>query len=145
MTGDGIIRDMRVRLGDVDGILSSADIDYSDSYLFEYIESSNDILTSTGIITETYVVSGATISPSPSTIDGLLLSAHSTFILLSSDINKKVKDGEMGIRFKSGQDEISTTEAAKQLKNAADESYKEFRRLVMAKFAGDSTTMERLQ
>ena len=145
MTGASIINEMRVRLGDVDGILDAADIDYSDSYLFEYIKASNNVLTSSEIITSTYVASGTTFSPEPSTLDGLLLASHATYTLLKSDTAKKVKDGSLGIVFKSGQDQISTVEASRGIQNIAQEYYKEYRYLVMAKFVGDSNGIQRLQ
>lgn len=145
MTSDTIIKEVRVRLGDVDGIIDSAALDYTDAYLFHYVDASNNFLNSTRVITATYVVSGTTISPEPSVLDGLLLASYSAYSLLSSDLSKKVRNGELGIRFKSGQDEISTVEAAKKIEETANEAYKNYRLLVMARFSDSSLSMSRLQ
>jgi len=136
MDNDGILREIRRRVGDVDGILDPAEIDQSNIFWYQYMDSANVHLAATNIITATYIVnSGTGISPDTTIIDGLLIATWSVAHYLSADVSTKVRSGELGIRFKSGQDELSTVEAAKKIESAADRAEKEFRAYVNIKLA----------
>jgi len=145
MDGMTVLKEIRRRVGGVEGILDSINIDYSDEFWFEYVDGAVNFLSATDIITATYLVSGTAISPEPSTIDGLLLANWTVWTYLTSDISKKIRSGELGIRFKSGQDEISTIEAARKIETVADHAEKAFRHLVGMKLADKDGKAVRVQ
>jgi len=145
MDGMTVLKEIRRRVGGVEGILDSINIDYSDEFWFEYVDGAVNFLSATDIITATYLVSGTVISPEPSTIDGLLLANWTVWTYLASDLSKKVRSGELGIRFKTGQDEISTVEAARKIETIADQAEKSFRHLVGMKLADKDGKAVRVQ
>lgn len=142
MDSQGIIKAVRVRL---DEVLDLVDTELEDEFILEYMEDSLNVLMATEIVTESYDMVDAIITPEPSLIDGLLVATHTVRTLLVSDIAKKVRDGSLGIRFRTGQDEISTVEASKQLSAVAEDISREFRRLVIAKLSKDPNNAHRLQ
>lgn len=145
MNSEGILREVRRRISDVDGVLDELTLDYSDDYIFEYISSAIDYLEVTLITTTTYTLSGTAISPEPSKIDGLLIAALSAKMIVLGDTLTRLKSGELGVRFRSGQDEISTIEAGRLLEASGQRIEKDYRNLVMAKLAGSSVGAERVQ
>ena len=145
MTGIGILNEIRRRLHGVDEILDSTGQIHSDEFWFEYIDSAVNYLTATDIVTVQYLVAGTSISPEPSTIDGLLIATWSVWQYLSGDLNKKLKDGSLGIRFKSGLDEFSTVEAARKIETVITQSEKAFRHLVVMKLADKESKAVRVQ
>lgn len=144
MTTEDVLREIRVRLGDVDGILDEANVDYSDSYLLQHLMSAALHLEALSIVDTVYTVD-TDISPEPSVIDGLLLASHSVMQLLGGDLSTKIRNGEYGIRFKSGQDEISTIEASKKIESLLALAKKDFRSYVIARIGDKSTSAVRLQ
>ena len=146
MTIEGILKEIRRRLGDVDGLLDEVNLDYSDDYIFEYIASAIDYITVTMPADQfTYSFSGSTVSPEPETIDGLLIAALAAKMIIRNDVLHKVKNGEFGIRFKSGLDEISTIEAGKLIRGSVTGIEEDYRSLVMAKLSGNTAGATRLQ
>jgi len=145
MDGITVLKEIRRRLGGVDGIIDSDDIEHSDEFWFEYIDGAVNYLSATDIITATYLVSGTSISPEPTTMDGLLLASWSVWSYLSGDLNKKIRNGELGIRFRSGLDELSTVEAARKIETAAEKAERNFRNLVNMKVADRTGTAVRVQ
>lgn len=145
MNGVTILKEIRRRVGDVDGIIDSANQDSSDEVWFEYVDSAVNFLDANDITTTTYVVSGTSILPEPSTIDGLLVASWSAFRFLSGDLAKKIRNGELGIRFKTGQDEINTSQAAEKIESAASQAEKEFRQLVNMRVSDKTGKATRVQ
>lgn len=146
MTTEQVLREVRRRIGDVDGILDDLLLDYGDEYIFEYIDSAVIQLKVFSIITETeYTVTGTSISPDPEDIDGMLIASLTATQLLRHDTVKRVQTGEMGVRFRSGEDELSTVEAARLISRAVDKIETDYRGFVMAKLSAKSTGVERTQ
>lgn len=144
MTTAQVLKEIRRRLGNVSGILDPISLEYQDDFLLEYVQSALDYLFVMTIVDVEYTLVSSEITPEPSTIDGLLVAAYVSFYLLSGDVQYKVRSGELGTRFKSGQDEISTVEAARLITNIVDMAEKEYRRLVMAKKSPQEANAERL-
>lgn len=144
MTEIQLIKEIRVRLGDVYDILEDASVDYNDELLFTHVVSANNALFATSVIDE-YTITDLSISPVLSTLDGLLLATKTVAIFLGGNLSSMVRSGELGIRFKSGQDELSTIEAAKRIDAVVARAEKEFRIFVIAKIGGRSAGAERLQ
>jgi hypothetical protein len=140
-----ILKEIRRRVGDVDGIIDSANQDASDEVWFEYVDSAVNFLDANSITTTTYVVSGTSISPEPTTLDGLMLASWSVYTYLLGDLARRVRNGELGIKFKTGQDEISTVEAAKKIESAAAQAEREFRHLVNMRVADKTGKAARVQ
>lgn len=146
MTIEGILKEIRRRLGDVDGLLDELTLDYSDEFIFEYITSAIDMLEVTMPEDEfDYTFSGSSISPEPIKVDGLLIAALAAKMIIKNDVLAKIKSGELGIRFKSGLDELSTIEAGKLMRESVSAIDSDYRTLVMAKLAGRAAGAARLQ
>ena len=145
MNGVTILREIRRRVGDVDGIIDSAYKDVSDEFWYEYIDGAVNFLDANEITTATYVVSGTSILPEPTSIDGLLVASWAVSTFLSADLAKKVRNGDLGVKFKTGQDEISTVEAARRIEGVASEAEKEFRSLVNMRVSDKSDASIRVQ
>jgi hypothetical protein len=145
MNSAAILREIRRRVGDVDGILDSANQDSSDEAWFEYIDGAVNFMSATDITATTYVVSGTSILPEPTTIDGLLFASWSVWTFLAGDLATKVRNGDLGIRFKTGQDEISTVEAARRIESVATQAEKEWRSLVNMRVSDKTDAATRVQ
>jgi len=145
MTGQEILWEIRRRIGDISGILDAIDLEYTDEYLMEFVKSAINFNDALGLLDSTYTVSEIDLSPEPSSIDGMILSTYATKLVLSGDIATNVRSGGLGIRFRSGQDEISTVEASRRVNELASDSEKDYRNMVMAKIAGSTTGAERKQ
>lgn len=146
MTIEGILKEIRRRLGDVDGLLDELTLDYSDDHIFEYIASAIDFLTVTMPTDQfVYSFSGSSISPEAETVDGLLIASLAAKMIIKNDVLAKIKNGELGIRFKSGLDEISTIEAGKLIRESVSSIDDDYRMLVMAKLSGRDAGAVRLQ
>lgn len=146
MNGVGILKEIRRRVGDVDGILDVANVDQSDEFWFEYIDGAVNHLTATDVIsTTTYVVSGTTITPEPSTIDGVLFALWSVHTYLDGTLAGQIDNGDLGIRFKSGQDEISTVEASRRIGETTAKTAKNLREMINQKVADKANTSLRVQ
>ena len=141
-----LIDEIRIRIGDLHEVLDAANVDYSTEYLFKLITSALNSLVVTSVIEDdTYTISGVTITPNPSTIDGLLLATKTVVLLLGGDLSASVRSGELGIRFRSGVDEISTIEAAKRIDSTYTRADAEFRGYIIAKIGSKTTGAYRLQ
>jgi hypothetical protein len=108
--------------------------------LLEIVKSSNRLLFATGVLDVEYVIDGnvtpPTMTPEPEEyIDNLLIATYAAYVLISGDLSRKVRSGELGIRFKSGQDEISTGEASRHMSSIAKDIMKEYRGLVISKLS----------
>jgi len=145
MTNAALLQEIRVRLGDTDGILDVANVDYTDEYIYKHIESAIFHLEATEVTDTTYTVTDTTLSPEPSTIDGLLFATFVVMQMLGGDFSARVRNGEFGIRFKSGQDEISTIEASKKIDSVLKDARKEYRAYVIAKIGSRTAGASRLQ
>jgi hypothetical protein len=142
MDAERIIKEIKLRLNKYLEIL---DTDPEDSYYLDYIQSSADFLAATNVLTVEYSVDEDEISPETSAIDGLLIATYSTAMILDADLTGKVRSGQFGIRFRTGQDEISTVEVSKQMAAAAEALMRDFRDLVIAKVSGREDVAHRLQ
>lgn len=113
-----ILRQMRRSLGEVLVTLGLGTANYTDEYLLEYIEGAGLLLGVLGVTDSAFVVdvNAGTILPEPTTIDGLLLAARASADLVEGDLLASLINGDLGVSFKSGVDEINTTEAARVVK-----------------------------
>lgn len=137
--------EIRRRLGDLSGILGLKTPEYSDDALLETISGSLNDLIARKVFTTSYTISGSSITPEPSLLDGLIIATWSVNDLLTGDFVSKVRSGGLGVRFRSGQDEISTVEAAKKVVTVQENARKEFRELVNIKMANITDSASRLQ
>ena len=145
MTSEGILKEVRRRIGDVDGMLDELTLDFYDDFVFEYISSAVDHLDVSLITTASYTVSGTTVSPDPSKIDGLLIASLAAKMILEGHVMSKVLSGSLGVRFTSGQDSISTVEAGKMITRYVETIGSYYRNMVMAKLAGSDSGASRVQ
>lgn len=135
MTTAEALAEMRILLGNAAGILDANDVELSDAHLLLYLKSALRRFSSMEIFDFVYDLSGSEITPELDTLEGLLAASFGAYMLLASDISAKVRSGDLGIRWRSGQDEISTIEASRQVDRAAKDLYKEYRRLLQMKLA----------
>jgi hypothetical protein len=126
-----ILKEMRRRLGEVLVTLGEALPIYSDDFLLDYVAGAALHMNVMGFGDASYSVNlvDNTITPEPSDMDGILLSAMAVMDLVNGDTLKKVIEGELGVRFKTGMEELSTTEASKEIRKAAQDLKMWFMRL----------------
>lgn len=146
-----ILREIRIRTGDVEAFLFDAMPELSDIHLFEFIRTASRYLYAVGILNIDYSFSvdpdtdELLVSPTPFYIDVLLIATYALYLYMTDDLKSKIVSGELGVRFRSGQDEISTIEASRQLANVTNDIFKEYRSLVMAKLSGVADAYFRAQ
>lgn len=142
-----IIAVMRRRLGEaLVTIGETVPPTYSDRLLLEHVSGAAIELEVRGMLDDEYTVDvdTSTITPEPSTIDGLLLGARAAADLVSGDFVGRILTGELGVSFRTGVDSISTTEAARLISNEAKSLNSWFRQLATLKMSRSDGASERL-
>lgn len=142
-----IIAVMRRRLGEaLVTIGETVPPEYSDGLLLEYVRGAALELGVLGITDTEYTVDvvNSTIIPEPSNIDGLLLGAKAVADLVSGDLVRRVTSGEMGIRFRTGVDEISTIDAGRHIGQEGAKLNQWYRHIATLKLSRADGASERL-
>lgn len=148
MDASAVLRKMRRMLGEVAYTIGDEVMPvFTDEYLLEYVQDAAEYLEIANIGDRVYSIDlfPPTITPEPSTADGSLLATWAAAKLLSGDLSKKIRDGDLGIRFRTGLNEISTVEASRRVNDQAKELFQEFDRLVTLKLAKRAGGAERVQ
>lgn len=138
MTAAEILKHIRRRIGEVGYVIGEdASAIYSDEYLLEYVDGAHIYLDAIDAMDDDYVVdvSGASITPEPSDYDGLLIALKASADLMAGDLTAKIREGALGVRFRTGVDEISTAEAGRIVAQLAQKHEKSFERLKTTKLA----------
>jgi hypothetical protein len=156
MDTEQVLREIRVLLGDALASIGDAAPSFTDEYLLELVHSASAVGAATGVLDTHYSVSAADpaaeasfsaleITPEPSLIDGLILAAFAVYRLVSGDLQSKVANGDLGVRFKTGLEEISTVEAARHMDKASTNLLKHVRYLITIKLSGGGRFTSRVQ
>lgn len=147
MNAAAIIKEVRRQLGDVLGKVGVEDYpEFSNKEILEGIESAAAYLTIAELGDDSYQVDVAaeTITPEPSTFDGLLLATKVAADILRADISRKIRQGVYGVRFRTALNEVSTVEASRHIDKEAESLQKQFEKLVVMKISRSGTS-RRLQ
>ncbi|MBU8920977.1 MAG: hypothetical protein KOO63_03870 [Bacteroidales bacterium] len=117
------------------------------SFLIHYIETANSLLAAYGITTGVTVDTDAvSLSADPADAIGLLLAYQCASSLIADDLVNRLKNGELGISFKTGASEITTNQAAITLKASAHRINRDYETLLVAYLSGDpNSVIERFQ
>jgi hypothetical protein len=150
MTMAEVLQAMRIQLGDALTPFGEAAPSYSDKVLAEFVRDAAQFCRATGIFSQDYTVEipsagPPTISPLPEMIDGLILGALSVENLLSGDLVTRARQGELGVRFETGMEVISTVEAGKHVAGAVNYARRRFRYLVTQKLSSTLSATKRVQ
>jgi hypothetical protein len=153
MTAADVLREFRRLLGEALVSLGDAAPAFTDEHLVEYIKGSLLGAEAVGVVTgytlteqnvgqPTYTF---TIAPDPSSIDGLILATMSAAALLSGDLNARIRDGSLGVKFVTGLEEISTIEAGRRYTGALNDIQKHVRYLIVRKLSNGTEYASRVQ
>jgi hypothetical protein len=146
VNAQAVLAEMRRRLGEALVTIGADTPDYPVELLMDYVFGAALYLDAMGISPTVYavVLSPPAITPEPSTIDGLLLATRACADLLAGDTAAKVRNGELGVRFRTGVDELSTVEAARMIKDAGGDLERRFVSIKMLKLSTTDTASQRV-
>lgn len=145
MDATAVLKVMRRRLGEVAAILGESSPTWDDDYLMEYVQGAALLHEAKDIGTDyTVVVDPASLDPEPNVVEGMLLALKAAADLLGGDLTFKVAAGDLGVRFRTGLEEISTVEASRRISEVASKAEGEYRSLLTHYLSGN-TTASRIQ
>ena len=147
MTLAVILKIIKQKIGQALAEIDGEQQELLNSFLIHYIETANFLLTAYGITTGITVDTDAeSLSAEPTIAVGLLLAYQCAASLIADDLVNRLKNGELGISFKTGASEITTNQAAITLKASAHRIHKDYEMLMVAYLSGDPhSVIERLQ
>jgi len=138
MTAEAVLRVIRQKIGEALATIHGEDPIYDDEVLLEYVETVNFELTALGINLELVVTPSAlTIAPEPSVRFGMILATGAAANIVGDDVLKKLTSGELGISFRTATTEITTNQAAINLRGASDVLRDSYNKMVTAYLATD--------
>lgn len=143
MTAAAILKEVRKLLGDSLSNVGIEDFpEFTAKQILEGLESAAWFMevAELGDFVYTVDVAAETISPEPTTMDGLLLAAKTAADILKTDTSKKLRHGAYGVRFRTALNEISTVEASKHISQEAKSLQEHFERLKMLKLSRRGTS-----
>lgn len=156
MTTKDVVREMRRLLGEALVTLGDASPIYKDEFLLEHLDGVAEKLAANGVMTVRYQVDfneldsnddpiEPSITPEPDALDGLILAAHAVCEILSGDLSEKVRQGDLGVRFKSGIEDISTVEASRRIAEVVTKALEDARYWTIIKLSRNRTFLTRPQ
>ena len=147
MTLSVILGIVKQKIGQALAEIDGENPEMLNSFLVSYLNTANITLIAYGVATGVTVDTDTdTLSAEPDDVIGLLLAFHAASNLIADDLANRVKNGELGISFKTGASEITTNQAAITLKSSARSIHKDYEMLLAAYLSGDpNSVIERLQ
>ena len=112
MNIDEIFQEIRTPLKEAQENTVDDPWEYIDDDLLIYVQSALRQIRATGLVLESTIQEDGTLDPQPSEAQGVLISLHVADSVLSGDLTKKLRDGELGLMFRSASDVIDTKTAA---------------------------------
>lgn len=143
MNTEDILEIIRERVGQVVQEIGGDPPTYPDEFLIKYVKTAVFHLTVLGIVV------GATVDTTnvilvPDSVAlpiGMLIGSFASASVISDDILKRLRSGELGLSFNSGATAISTNQAAINLKAAADSLKSWHSLLLTAYLSGDPNSV----
>ena len=147
MTLSVILNIIKQKIGQALAEIDGENPEILNSFLIEYLNTANITLTAFGVETGVTVdTDNDSLSSDPEDVIGLLLAFHAASNLIADDLVNRLKNGELGISFKTGASEITTNQAAITLKASARSVHTDYEMLLTAYLSGDpNSVIERLQ
>lgn len=120
MTSNEILEVIRQRIGQAVSEIDGDPPIYGDDFLLSYVKTANFNLTVLGVTTG-ITVSSSSITPDATIDIGMLLASGAAALIIGDDLLNRLKNGELGLSFSTGASQISTNQAAINLKSSGDQ------------------------